>query len=126
MVACATRAGIFSTAAKLTGCAVAQGSRTEQGAYAPVLLCSAGCYLAFLPRACVSALPAAVFAALLVRPSRNTLDADFAAFGEVVSWGAFACVSALAAAVFTVLLVDVRRALEAARAALLLVVFGLS
>lgn len=42
----------------------------------------AGC---FLPRAgrCESALPAAVLDTLLVRPSRNTLDATLAARAEV-------------------------------------------
>ena len=68
-------------------------------------------------------LAAAVFAALLVRPSRNTLDAAFAAPAEVRSFGALLCVSALPAAFLTVLLVEVRKTLAAAPAALLPVPF---
>ena len=44
------------------------------------------------------ALAAAVFESLLVLPSRKTLDAAFAAFGDVTSNGALLWVSALAAA----------------------------
>lgn len=68
-------------------------------------------------------LAAAVFAALLVRPSRNTLDAAFATTADVRSLGALLCVSALPAALLTVLLVEVRKTLAAARAALLPVPF---
>lgn len=77
----------------------------------------------FFLRAWAKALPAADFAALLVRPSLSTSDAALAAAFEVTSRGALLCVSALAAALFTVLLVEVRRALEALRAALGLVPF---
>jgi hypothetical protein len=41
------------------------------------------CYLRFGAR-CDRALPAAVFDAFDVRPSRSTLEADLAAFGEVL------------------------------------------
>lgn len=68
-------------------------------------------------------LAAAVFAALLVRPSRNTLEAALAAAAEVRSFGALLWVRALPAAFLTVLLVDVRNTLAAARAALLPVPF---
>jgi hypothetical protein len=78
-----------------------------------------------LPCAWERALPAADLAALLVLPSRNTFEAAFDAFSDVVSLGALLCVSALAAAVFTVLLVEVRSAFEALFAALPPVVFAI-
>ena len=64
-------------------------------------------------------LAAAVLAALLVRPSRNTLDAALAAAAEVRSLGALLCVNALPAAFRTVVLLEVRKTLAAALAALL-------
>lgn len=64
-------------------------------------------------------LAAAVFAALLVRPSRNTLEAAFAAPAEVRSLGALLWVKALPAAFRTVVLLDVRKTFAAALAALL-------
>lgn len=72
---------------------------------------------------CANVLAAAVLAALLVRPSRNTFDAAFAAAADVRSLGALLCVRALPAAFLTVLLVDVRSTLAAARAAVLPVPF---
>ena len=64
------------------------------------------------------ALPAAVLDALLVRPSRRTLDAVEAAFAEVFFLGALVWLRALPAAVFEPfpvdLLVMVFEALEAA------------
>ncbi|MCB6475562.1 hypothetical protein LI171_04830 [Emergencia timonensis] len=45
--------------------------------------CSTESYLVFLDGVCASALAAAVFEVLLVRPSLNTLDAAVAAFLEV-------------------------------------------
>ena len=48
---------------------------------------TAGVETYFLPFACDKALPAAVFDAALVRPSRSTLDAAVAARAEVVSLG---------------------------------------
>lgn len=68
-------------------------------------------------------LAAAVLAALLVRASRSTLEAAFAAAAEVRSLGALLCVSALPAALLTVELVDVRSTFDAARAAVLPVPF---
>jgi hypothetical protein len=64
-------------------------------------------------------------AALLVLPSRNTFEAAFAAFFDVVLLGVLLCVRALAAADFTVLLVEVRNALDALLADLLPVVFAI-
>jgi len=62
-------------------------------------------------------LAAAVFAAALVRPSRNTLEAALAAAADVRSTGALLCVRALPAAVLTALLVEVCKTLDAALAA---------
>lgn len=55
-------------------------------------------YFYFLPR-CDNALPAAVFDAAEVRPSRNTFDAAVAARADVVSPRVRLCVKVLAAAV---------------------------
>lgn len=68
-------------------------------------------------------LAAAVLAASLVRPSRNTFDAAFAAGADVRSLGALLCVNALPAAFLTALLVEVLNTLAAARAAVLPVPF---
>lgn len=77
-----------------------------------------------MPRACESALPAAVFDAAEVRPSRRTLDAALAAAREVDSRGLCACVKALAAAVFDALpVLDEFNTFAAALAALGPVVF---
>jgi hypothetical protein len=47
---------------------------------------------------CDKALPAALFEALVVRPSRKTWEAAFATGADVRSLGALLCVNALAAA----------------------------
>jgi hypothetical protein len=58
-------------------------------------------YRVFFPDGlCANALPAAAFESLLVRPSRSTLEASFAAGAEVTFFGALVCESALPAAVF--------------------------
>ena len=73
---------------------------------------------------CESALPAAVFEVLLVRPSRSVFEAAEAALGDVTFLGAFRCDSALPPAVFDVFPVDLlRRVLDALVAALPPVVF---
>jgi hypothetical protein len=43
-------------------------------------------FLRLFGAACDKALPAAIFEAVLVRPSRNTFEAAFAAFGLVRRW----------------------------------------
>jgi hypothetical protein len=53
----------------------------------------------FVEGFCANALPAAAFESLLVRPSRNTLDAAVAAEAEVTFFGALVCDNALAATV---------------------------
>jgi hypothetical protein len=67
---------------------------------------------------CANALPAALFAALLVLPSPKTLEAALAAFDDVTLVGALVCDNALPAAVFdfeaVLVLVKVFDALEAA------------
>ncbi len=63
-------------------------------------------------------LAAAVFEALLVRPSLKTFEAALAALGDVTSPGALLWVRALPAAVLDALLVDgLLRTLDAALAA---------
>lgn len=66
---------------------------------------------------CARVLAAAVFAALLVRPSRKTCEAALAAAADVRSTGALLWVSALPATVLTALLVEVCKTLDAALAA---------
>lgn len=67
---------------------------------------------------CANALPAALFAALLVLPSPKIFEAALAAFDDVTLAGALVCDSALPAAVFdfdpVLALVNVFDALEAA------------
>ena len=57
----------------------------------------------FFLLACANALAAAVFDAVLLRPSRNTCEAALAALEEVVSRGALLWVKALPAAVLAAL-----------------------
>ena len=75
---------------------------------------------------CVSAEPAAVFAALLELELRSALEAALAARPEVVFGGDLCCARAEPAADFELLLESLLRStLEAADAALLLVTSGL-
>lgn len=79
----------------------------------------------FLPR-CDSALPAAVFDALDVRPSRNTWDAAAAARADVASRRVPVWVNVLAAAVFDALpVLDELNTFAAALAALVPVVLAI-
>ena len=80
-----------------------------------------------LADAWASALPAADFDVLLVRPSRRVADAFFATFFDVVRLGALRCDSALPADDFD--FVDVLRSrsvLDALPAAFLPVTFAMS
>lgn len=73
---------------------------------------------------CASALPAADFDVLLVRPSRSIFDAADAALGDVTFLGALRCDNALPPAVFDFCPVDLLRSvLDALLAALAPVVF---
>lgn len=77
--------------------------------------------------ACESALPAADLDAAPVRPSRITLEAALAAFGDVVFLGALVCERALPAAVRDFALVDpLASVFEALDAALMPVVLPLA
>lgn len=60
----------------------------------------------YLPRRCASALPAADFVALALRPSERAFDAAVAALGEVSLSGDLRCASALPAADFDLAAVD--------------------
>ena len=80
----------------------------------------------FLRPFCASALPAADFDDLLVRPSRSTFDAALAARAEVCFLGAFRCDKALPPADFDAVPVALLRIVfDAAFAAFPLVTFRL-
>jgi hypothetical protein len=83
-----------------------------------------GRYFFLLLDFCASALPAADFPALPVRPSLSTFDAMLATLGEVLFLGASTCDKALPAAafVFAPVLGDVKT-FDAALAAFAWVVF---
>ena len=81
-------------------------------------------YFFFFDGVWARALPAADLEALLVRPSLNTFDAAFDAFGEVCFLGAFVWDRALPAADFEDFPVDLLfNVFEALLAVLLLVTF---